>query len=124
MPNTLKINKIYQEDCLSFLNKLQKENISPNLIFTDPPYNLSGSNLNLKNNTTGGAFFKVNEDWDTMDDNDYFNFTHEWIKKCHEIQKDGSSIYICCSYHNIGEVTMSLKQVGYSIKNIIRAYVA
>ncbi len=119
MSNKLKLNTIYNEDCLVFLDKLKSENISPNLIFTDPPYNLSGSNLNLKNNTTGGSFYKVNEDWDTMDEEDYFNFTYQWIKKSYDIQNDGASIYICCSFHNIGEVTIALKKVGYSIKNII-----
>lgn len=119
MSNLLEINKIYKQDCLSFLDRLNKEKISPNLIFTDPPYNLSGSDLALKNNTTGGAFYKVNEKWDTMEEDEYFNFTYQWIKKSFDIQQDGASIYICCSYHNIGEVTMAVKQVGYSIKNII-----
>lgn len=119
MQNKIKLNKIYKSDCLDFLDKLKNNNISPDLIFTDPPYNLSGSNLNLKNNTTGGAFYKVNENWDTMEDDQYYEFTKNWVKKCYEIQKEGASIYICCSYHNIGEVVLSLKQAGYAIKNLI-----
>jgi len=119
MQNTLELNRIYKQDSLAFLDKLSNNNISPDLIFTDPPYNLSGSNLDLKNNKTGGAFYKVNEAWDTMGEDGYFDFTYQWIKKSFDIQKDGASIYVCCSYHNIGEVTMAIKQVGYSIKNII-----
>lgn len=119
MQNTLELNKIYKQDSLAFLDALSKNKISPDLIFTDPPYNLSGSNLDLKNNKTGGAFYKVNEAWDTMGEDEYFDFTYQWIKKSFDIQKDGASIYVCCSYHNVGEVTMAIKQVGYSIKNII-----
>lgn len=119
MQNILELNKIYKQDSLVFLDRLSKNNISPDLIFTDPPYNLSGSNLDLKNNKTGGAFYKVNEDWDTMGEEEYFNFTYQWIKKSFDIQKDGASMYACCSYHNIGEVMMAIKQVGYSVKNII-----
>lgn len=119
MPNKIKLNKIYKSDCLKFLDKLKEENISPDLIFTDPPYNLSGSNLNLKNNKTGGAFYKVNENWDNMEDDVYLNFTSNWIQKAYDIQKEGASIYVCCSYHNIGEVILSLKHSGYAVKNLI-----
>ena len=119
MPKQLELNKIYKQDSLSFLDRLKQDEISPDLIFTDPPYNLSGSNLKLTNNTTGGSFYKVNEAWDIMEEDEYFDFTYKWIEKSFNIQKDGASIYVCCSYHNIGEVTMAIKQVGYSIKNII-----
>ena len=115
----LKLNTIYKQDCIKFLDTLKQQNIYPQLIFTDPPYNLSGSNLDLKNNQTGGAFYKVNEEWDKMSHKDYYNFTKTWIKKAYNIQKEGASIYICCSYHNIGEVVLSIKYSGYIIKNLI-----
>lgn len=37
-----------------------------NLIFADPPYNLSGNGLHWKGNKTGGDWFMVNEEWDKM----------------------------------------------------------
>ena len=42
----LKINKIYNENCLEFMDKISDESID--LIFADPPYNLSKSNFKIK----------------------------------------------------------------------------
>ena len=67
----MKLNKIYAGDCNAILNK--KINASEiDLIFADPPYNISSSSkINLKNNKTGGAFYKVDEDWDRFTDDEY-----------------------------------------------------
>ena len=54
----IKYNQIYQGDCVEVIKKNIKAN-SIDLIYADPPYNLSGKSLNLINNTTGGAFYKM-----------------------------------------------------------------
>lgn len=54
-----------------------------------------------------------------MGEVDYINFTNEWIKLSKDVLKPNGSIFIACSYHNIGEATMSLKANGFEIKNII-----
>ena len=61
----------------------------------------------------------VNEEWDKMSDEEYINFTNEWIKASKRVLKQNGSIFICCSYHNIGECTMGLKNNGFKINNII-----
>lgn len=116
-----KLNKIHQGDCISILNEKIEEN-SINLIFADPPYNLSGNTLNLKNNTTGGAFYKVNEDWDTFHYNDYVEFTEKWLRACHRILTNNGSIYISCTQHNIGEVLIAAKELGFKLNNILTWY--
>jgi site-specific DNA-methyltransferase (adenine-specific) len=115
------INKIYNGDCCKVLNEKISDN-SINLIFADPPYNLSGNSLNLKNNTTGGAFYKVNEKWDTFSQSDYINFTHEWISACKNKLKDNGSIYISCTQHNIGEIILEGKKLGLKLNNILTWY--
>ena len=35
------------------------------------------------------------------------------------VLKSNGSIFICCSYHNIGECIMGLKNNGFKINNII-----
>ncbi len=110
-------NKILQGDCIEILEKIEKETIQ--LIFADPPYNLSGNALKWQGNKTGGDWYMVNEDWDKMDEIDYINFTNNWIKACKNVLKPNGSIFIACSYHNIGEATMSLKANEFEIKNII-----
>lgn len=117
----MEINKIYEGDCIEIMQKKCKKN-SIQLIFADPPYNLSGNSLNLKNNKTGGAFYKVNEEWDTFDYDDYKKFTFKWLKACHTLLTPNGSIYISCTQHNIGEILVEAKKLGFKLNNILTWY--
>lgn len=61
----------------------------------------------------------VNEHWDKMTAPEYIQFTRKWIGACYKVLKNTGSIYIACSYHNIGEVMIVLKQLDFKINNII-----
>lgn len=111
-------NIIYNADCVNILQNVILER-SIDLIFADPPYNLSGNNLKWKNNKTGGDWFMVNEDWDKMTMTEYELFTMKWICGCYRVLKDTGSIYIACSYHNIAEIMVTLKKFEFKINNII-----
>jgi len=116
----MQLDKVYLGDALKILNdKTKIENNSIQLIFADPPYNLSGNGLKLVGNKTGGDYFMVNEEWDKMSFEEYKNFTNSWIKACKRVLKENGSIFVCCSYHNIGECMMGLKENGFEVKNII-----
>lgn len=115
-------NIIYQGDCVEIMNTKIEEN-SISLIFADPPYNLSGVKLDLANNTTGGAYFKVNEEWDTYENYPTFvDFTKKWLKSSFNIIKDNGSLYISCTHHNIGEIILYAKELGFKLNNIITWY--
>jgi site-specific DNA-methyltransferase (adenine-specific)/modification methylase len=117
----MKYNHIYEGDCIKILKKeIEKESID--LIFADPPYNLSGNGLKWKGNKTGGDWYMVNENWDKMKPSEYINFTRNWIGLCNRALKSKGSIYISCSYHNIGEIMITLKQLDMKINNIITWY--
>lgn len=92
---------------------------SVDLIFADPPYNLSGNGLKWEGNTTGGDWYMVDEEWDKMTDKEYLSFTKKWISLSKKVLKPNGSIYIACSYHNIGEVIISLKKCNLKVNNII-----
>ena len=114
----MKNNYIYTGDCIETMNT----SINPgsiDLIYADPPYNLSGKPLNLINNTTGGAFYKMNEDWDTWDYDEYINFSELWLTQCFNALKESGSLYISCTYHNVGELAFIGKKLGLSLKNIL-----
>ncbi|SMN01999.1 Modification methylase [uncultured Candidatus Thioglobus sp.] len=114
-------NIIYNGNCIKILNTKVDES-SIDLIFADPPYNLSGNGLKWKGNKTGGDWYMVNEYWDKMTTSEYMRFTQEWISACRTTLKETSSIYIACSYHNIGEVMIVLKQLKFKINNVITWY--
>jgi site-specific DNA-methyltransferase (adenine-specific)/modification methylase len=121
LPHKLPLNQILQGDCIQILNaRIQEESI--NLVFADPPYNLSGKSLDLANNKTGGAYYKMNEDWDTFNNNDYVTFTVDWLKACHRILLPNGSVYISCTQHNIGEILTEGKRAGFKLNNILTWY--
>lgn len=114
----MKTNIIYKGDCIETMKKEMKER-SVDLIFADPPYNLSGNGLSWKGNKTGGDWYMVNEEWDRMSAPEYLQFTRKWIGGAYRVLREGGSIYISCTYHNIAEVMMVLKQLDFKINNII-----
>ena len=117
----MKTNIIHNGDCVEVLNK-KIDAQSIDLIFADPPYNLSGNGLKWEGNKTGGDWYMVNEQWDKMTASEYVQFTRKWIGACDRVLKASGSIYIACSYHNIGEVMIVLKQLDFKINNIITWY--
>jgi len=114
----MKKNQIYLGDCVEIMtNRIEKESV--NLIFADPPYNLSGNGLKWENKGLGGDWFMVNEKWDKMSAPEYLQFTRKWIGGAYRVLKNNGSIYISCTYHNISEVMIVLKQLNFKINNII-----
>ncbi|MBU4332487.1 site-specific DNA-methyltransferase [Patescibacteria group bacterium] len=114
----MKTDVLYNEDCVTALDSyIDPATIA--LVFADPPYNLSGKGLKWKGNKTGGDWYMVDEKWDKMPEKEYFEFTKKWIKACHRVLKEGGSIYISCTYHNIGEILVALKALGFNVNNII-----
>ena len=117
----MKTDLIYHGDCIDILYS-EVEVTSIDLIFADPPYNLSGNGLEWKGNKTGGDWYMVNEKWDKMTDRAYFQFTCDWIRACNRVLKDNGSIYVACSYHNLGEILTVLKHLQFKINNLITWY--
>lgn len=111
-------NVLYLGDCLQILHEqISKESVD--LVYADPPYNLSGKNLALINNQTGGPFYKMNEEWDRWDSTTYQQFTHAWISAVYSVLKPNGSLYVSCTYHNLGEVLIVGKSLGFKINNIL-----
>jgi len=115
------INHIYLGNCIEIM-KHEIEKDSVDLIYADPPYNLSGKSLTLKNNKTGGPFYKMNEDWDVWEYEDYLIFTEKWIDQSHGVLKPTGSLYVSCTYHNLSEIIFIAKKIGFKLNNIITWY--
>ena len=41
LTNLIKANQIYQEDCMTFMEKLKDEGLLVDVIVTSPPYNIN-----------------------------------------------------------------------------------
>lgn len=113
----LKVNTIHHGDSLELLKRLEPKSVD--MVFADPPYNLSGKALNLKGNKTGGDWTKVNEKWDVYSVDDYQTFSNQWVSECARGLKDGGAIYICCSQHNIEAVMHAIRVNDCKVNNII-----
>jgi len=115
----IKLNSILQGNCFEKMKELSPNSFQ--LIITDPPYNISGkSKLDLKNNTTGGPWYKMEENWDIFKDyKEYLDFTRFWTRESDKLLVDSGSMMICCSYHGLGEILIALKELDYKILNII-----
>ena len=111
------MHKIFHGDSLEILKTIESESVQ--LIFADPPYNLSGNDLKTVGSKTGGNWSKVNEEWDIMSEDEFLDFNNKWIDLSKKTLKQNGSIFIACSQHNIAEVMLSLKINGLVIKNII-----
>ncbi|MCD4746567.1 MAG: site-specific DNA-methyltransferase [Bacteroidales bacterium] len=98
-------------DCNTLLKELPDKCI--NMIFADPPYNLSGKNfLTVKN----GKITKCNKgDWDIIEDIHLFN--EKWVKECIRVLKDDGTIWISGTLHNHPSIGVLLKKLNLWIIN-------
>jgi len=114
-----KIDNIYNMGCLNLIEKIKDDTID--LIFADPPYNLSNSKYKIKFVKSGGADLTTNKgEWDQFKSlEDYEKFTKEWLSKCFRILKDGGSIWVAGTYHNIYLVGYIMQKVGFTLLNEI-----
>jgi site-specific DNA-methyltransferase (adenine-specific) len=114
----MRTNILYLGDCVEIMEQcIERESVA--LIYADPPYNLSGKSLNLVNNQTGGPFYKMNEEWDVWRESEYWEFTERWIASAISVLSPNGSLYVSCTYHNIGEVVLAAKRQGLKINNIL-----
>ncbi|MBN2055897.1 site-specific DNA-methyltransferase [bacterium] len=114
----MRLDHIYTGDCLAILPEAIERG-SIDLIYADPPYNLSGRKLELRDNTTGGPFRKMNEQWDTFTGQAYLDFTRAWIQACQAVLKENGGMYVSCSYHNIGEIITCARESHLQLNNIL-----
>jgi len=114
------INNIFLGDCVDLMNRLPSNSID--LIFADPPYNLSnGKKLNITFIKSGGKNLNTDKgEWDKFENiESYENFTSNWLKEAYRILKENGSIWVAGSYHNIYTVGYYLQKIGFTLLNEI-----
>lgn len=106
-------SKIINGDCIHFLKTIKDATFD--LIFADPPYNLSSKiSLTVKS----GKPVKCDKgEWDKIDN--FYQFNIDWLKECKRVLKPQGTIWISGTLHSHPSVGMALKELGYWIINDI-----
>ena len=105
---------LYQGDTMQLLSQINQK---IDMIFADPPYFLSSGD-NCVFNGTPITFDKG--EWDRKATPEYvYQFNKQWLSLCREKLKDGGTIWVSGTYHNIFSVANCLSELGYKILNII-----
>jgi site-specific DNA-methyltransferase (adenine-specific) len=106
---------LLQGDMLSVLEQIR--DLSIDMIFADPPYNLSNDGFTCQ----GGRMVSVNKgEWDRSAGPEAdFEFHKTWIAACHRKLKPGGTIWISGTYHSIYQCGFALQMGGWHVLNDI-----
>ncbi len=106
---------LYNQDSIELLKELPENSID--MIFADPPYNLSNGGFSVH----AGKMVSVNKgDWDKSRgfDGDY-EFHYKWLEACKRVLKPGGTLWVSGTYHSIYQCGFALQSLGYHILNDI-----
>lgn len=108
-------SRLYLGDSVEVMNSFPEKSVD--LIFADPPYNLSNDGFSVH----AGKRVSVNKgDWDRSAGIEKdFKFHFDWIKACQRVLKDNGSIWISGTYHSIYACGYALQVQGWRFLNDI-----
>ena len=106
---------LYHGDSINILNQLAENSID--MIFADPPYNLSNGGFSVH----AGRMVSVNKgDWDVSKGfQDDYTFHYRWLEACKRVLKPHGTLWVSGTYHSIYQCGHALQSLGYHILNDI-----
>ncbi len=109
---------LYHEDSLKIIDQLPENSID--MIFADPPYNLSNGGFTVH----AGKRASVNKGkWDESNGFEKdLEFHQNWIDRCKRVLKEDGTIWISGTYHSIYQCGFALQKSRYHILNDIAWY--
>lgn len=112
----IELNKVYNEDCVSFMEKLDDSSIS--LMICDPPYGIAKKKP-LKGKSHGNIQ-TLSEDWDIFDSKEkYLEFSRQWISESKRILKESGSILVYGTRESIFDMKSLLDETGMKFIDMI-----
>ncbi|MDL1971441.1 MAG: site-specific DNA-methyltransferase [Candidatus Desulfofervidaceae bacterium] len=107
--------RLYLGDVIEVSSKLPEESID--LIFADPPYNLSNDGFTCH----AGRRVSVNKgEWDrSRGVEEDFQFHYRWIEACKRVLKPNGTLWISGTYHSIYACGFALQKQGWHLINDI-----
>jgi site-specific DNA-methyltransferase (adenine-specific) len=106
---------LYLGDAVGILNQLPANSID--MIFADPPYNLSNDGFTVH----AGKMVSVNKgEWDKSKGfQDDYAFHYHWLAACRRVLKPEGTLWVSGTYHSIYQCGYALQALGYHILNDI-----
>lgn len=107
--------RLYQASCLDALSQIPANSID--MIFADPPYNLSNGGFSVH----AGRMVSVNKgDWDKSRgfEGDY-EFHYKWLEAAYRVLKPNGTLWVSGTYHSIYQCGHAIQALGYHILNDI-----
>lgn len=106
---------LYHADSIAFLSVFPENSVD--MIFADPPYNLSNGGFSVH----AGRRVSVDKgDWDKSKgfDDDY-DFHYRWLAACKRVLKPHGTLWVSGTYHSIYQCGHALQSLSYHILNDI-----
>ena len=112
------LSTLYLGNMLQILEHMEPESVD--MIFADPPYNLSNDGFTVH----AGKQVSVNKGaWDKSKGIDEdFKFHLNWIAACKRVLKPNGTLWISGTYHSIYSCGYALQSQGWHILNDIAWY--
>lgn len=109
---------LYKEDCFKILEQLPANSVD--MVFADPPYNLSNGGFTVH----AGKRVSVNKGhWDKSNGfQDDLEFHEAWIKAAKRILKPEGTLWVSGTYHSIYQCGYAIQKQGFKILNDVAWY--
>lgn len=106
---------LYNTDSVALLSSLPEDSID--MIFADPPYNLSNGGFTVH----AGRMVSVNKgEWDASKGfADDYAFHLRWLEACRRVLKPHGTLWVSGTYHSIYQCGHALQSLNYHILNDI-----
>lgn len=109
---------IFNGDIFDSIEKIESESVD--MIFADPPYNLSNDGFTCH----AGKRVSVNKGkWDASKGiEEDFNFHANWLAACNRVLKPNGTLWLSGTYHSIFSCGYAMQKQGWHIINDICWY--
>ena len=112
------INKIYNQDCIKGMEMIPDNVVD--LIITDPPFAINFKAKKANYNRTGS---RVLEGYKEIKQEDYYQFTLNWMKQCYRILNETGSMYVFSGWNNLRDILNAIEELGFiTVNHIIWKY--
>ncbi|MGG1669974.1 DNA-methyltransferase [Paenibacillus sp. NRS-1783] len=106
---------IYNMSCIEG-SQQHLEDESVDLMVTDPPYKLGYGGTGFRKVKKEGFGTFAN---DELSDDDYRQFTADWLREAYRVLKPGRHIYVCIDWRQYPLLFWLMQHIGFTIKNCI-----